>query len=86
LPTVATDATFLSITYRRTDASVADGPLVEYGSTLGTWTEAEAGVNGVVINEVNDAFGVGVDSVEVKIPRALAIGAKLFARLRIDIP
>lgn len=86
LPTVATDATFLSITYRRTDASVTDGPLVEYGSTLGTWTEAEAGVNGVVINEVNDAFGAGIDSVEVKIPRALAIGAKLFARLRIDIP
>jgi autotransporter-associated beta strand protein len=86
LPTVAIDATYLTITYRRTDESAGFGPFVEYGSTLGSWTEAEAGVDGVVVNETNDGFGVGIDSVEVKIPRALAVGTKLFARLRIDIP
>jgi autotransporter-associated beta strand protein len=86
LPTVAIDATYLTITYRRTDDSAGVGPFVEYGSTLGSWTEAEAGVDGVVVNETNDGFGVGIDSVEVKIPRTLAVGTKLFARLRIDIP
>ncbi len=86
LPTVASDATFLIITYRRTDESADADPFVEYGSTLGSWVEAEAGIYGVVINETDDAFGEGIDRVEVKIPRALAIGKKLFARLRINIP
>ena len=87
LPTVTTDATYLNFTFRRTDDSAPYGPFVEYGSTLQGWTEAEAGVNGVIINETND-IEPGVDSVEVKIPRSLADapGTEFFARLRVDIP
>lgn len=38
--------------------------------------------NGVVINETNEAFGTGVDSVEVRLPSSLSAGGKLFARLK----
>ena len=86
LPTITTDATYLNFTFRRSDDSTSYGPFVEYGSDLTGWTEAEAGVNGVVINEIDDGFGAGVDSIEVKIPRALAVGARLFSRLKVTIP
>jgi autotransporter-associated beta strand protein len=86
LPTITKDATYLNFVYRRTDESAGDDPLVEYSSSLAVWTEAEAGVGGVIINETNDGFGIGIDRVEVKIPTALASSARLFSRLRIDIP
>jgi autotransporter-associated beta strand protein len=86
LPTITTDATYLNFTFRRSDDSTSYGPFVEYGSNLTGWTEAEAGVNGVVINEIDNGFGAGIDSVEVKIPRALAVGARLFSRLKVTIP
>jgi autotransporter-associated beta strand protein len=87
LPTVTVDATYLNFTFRRTDESASYSPFVEYGSNLTGWTQAQAGVGGVIINEVDDGFGASIDSVEVKIPRALATpGTSLFARLRIDIP
>ena len=86
LPTITTDATYLNFTFRRTDESAPYSPVVEYGSALTGWTEAEAGVNGVVINETNDGFGAGIDSIEVKIPRTLAVDARLFARLKVTIP
>jgi autotransporter-associated beta strand protein len=86
LPTLSTDATYLNFVFRRTDDSASYDPFVEYGSTLAGWTTAEAGVNGVIVNEDDDFFGTDVDRVTVRIPRALATGSKLFARLRIDIP
>lgn len=86
LPTITTDATYLNFTFRRTDESAPYDPVVEYGSALTGWTEAEAGVDGVVINETNDGFGAGIDSIEVKIPRTLAVDERLFARLKVTIP
>ena len=87
LPTTTVDATYLNFTFRRTDESAPYNPFVEYGSTLQGWTQAQAGVDGVIVNETND-IEPGVDSVEVKIPRALADapGTEFFARLRVDIP
>jgi fibronectin-binding autotransporter adhesin len=86
LPTVTTDATYINFVFRRTDAAAAYNPYVQYGSTLSSWTEAQGGVGGVSISEENDFYGAGTDRVTVKIPRSLAVGNKLFARLRIDIP
>lgn len=86
LPTSSTDDDFLTLVFRRTDASASYNPVVEYGSDLTGWTDAEAGVGDVIINETNNGFGPGIDRVEVKIPTDLASGAKLFARLRVDIP
>jgi hypothetical protein len=87
LPTTTLDATYLNFTFRRTDESASYNPFVEYGSTLQGWTQAQAGVNGVIVNETND-IEPGVDSVEVKIPRSLADapGTEFFARLRVNIP
>jgi len=83
------DPVYVDFIFRRTDASASEDPYVEYGSNLTGWTTAEPGVpvgNPVVINETNDHFGAGIDRVTVRIPRALATGQKLFARLRVDIP
>jgi fibronectin-binding autotransporter adhesin len=86
LPTLTTDANYLNFAFRRTDAAAAYDPYVQYGSTLAGWTEAQGGVGGVIISEDNDFFGTGIDRVTVKIPRTLAVGGKLFAQLRVDIP
>lgn len=86
LPSVTVDATYLNFIYRKTDASVDYNPLVEYSNSLGNWTEAQGGVDGV---EVQDAleYEPGVTLVTVKIPRALAApGFALFARLRFETP
>ncbi|MCW1884527.1 autotransporter-associated beta strand repeat-containing protein [Luteolibacter flavescens] len=78
------DASFLSFVYRRTDASASYNPYVQYSTSLAAngWTEAEGGVNGVIIEESSLTVP---DAVTVKIPRTLATGGKLFARLRVDI-
>jgi fibronectin-binding autotransporter adhesin len=90
LPTVDnTDATYVDFVFRRTDDSAGSDPYVEYGSDLAGWTPAEPGepvANPVVIDETDDFYGAGIDRVTVRLPRALATGSKLFARLRVDIP
>ncbi len=85
LPTVATDAEFVSFTFRRTDEAAGENPYVQYSLTLdGTWTDAETGVNGVTVEEINNGFGTGIDSVTVKVPRSLAVDGKIFLRLAVD--
>jgi hypothetical protein len=59
---------------------------VEYGSDLNGWTTAEGGVGNVVITEDNNFYSGNTDRVRVVIPRSLAAGGKLFARLRIEVP
>ena len=85
LPTITVDGTYLNFVFRRTADSVAYDPFVEYGSTLAGWTPAEAGVNGVIVNEDAEFFGTGIDRVTVRIPRSLAVDSKLFGRLHVDI-
>jgi autotransporter-associated beta strand protein len=88
LPTVTADASHLIFTFRRTDASTAFAPYVQYGSSLSNWTPAvhNAPVESPVsITTENDAIEAGIDRVTVKIPRALANGNRVFARLAVDI-
>jgi autotransporter-associated beta strand protein len=83
-PSMATTATDLVFTFRRTDASLTQPGIAiaaAYSSTLGGWTTAQHGVNGVAIVVTDDGFGAGVDKVEVSIPKALASDSKMFARL-----
>lgn len=89
LPLVTLDATYMSFSFRRSDASATYNPYVEYSTTLApaAWTHAQPGVGGVIVDEENDFFGGGTDRVTVRIPRALAApGSKFFARLHVDIP
>lgn len=84
LPTMNTTATHLVFTFRRADIALTQpGATIAaaYGSSLTGWTTAQHGVNGVTIATTNDGYGAGVDKVEVSIPRNLAIGSKMFARL-----
>ncbi len=89
LPTSTLDSSNLIFTYRRTDLSMTEpgiGINVEYGSDLNGWHTAVNGTGGVAITVTNDGFDTGVDKVEVSIPRSLAVGFSLFARLNVVIP
>lgn len=90
LPVVTLDTNYLNFSFRRADVAAGFDPVVEYGSSLGAWTEAANGLpvgNPVVIEETNNFHGNGIDRVTVRIPRVLANpGSKLFARLKVDIP
>lgn len=85
LPTATVTATHVNFVFRRTDASASYNPVAEYSTTLNpTWTTAQNGVNGVVITTDNDAFGAGIDRVTVAIPRTLAVGSRIFVRLKVE--
>jgi autotransporter-associated beta strand protein len=88
VPTTVLDPNQLVFSYRRTTLSATQPGLavtVQYASDLTGWVTAVDGVNGVVITTTPGGFGAGVDRVDVRIPRALASGSKLFARLRATI-
>jgi hypothetical protein len=82
-----TDPDFLIFTYRRRDAANADpgtSITVRYGTDFGNWATANHGVAGVII----DASAVpapGYRTVVVNIPKSLAVGGKLFARLNVVV-
>lgn len=87
-PTVSTTASNLVFTFRRTDLALTQPGVeiaAEYGSDLAGWTPATNGVGGVVIAVTSD-IEPGVDQVQVSIPKALATGEKMFARLNVVIP
>jgi autotransporter-associated beta strand protein len=88
-PAVSGDDNYLIFTYRRTDLAMSQpgiGIGVEYGSDLAGWTPAEASPGGILINVTDEGYGAGIDKVEVLIPRSLAVGSRLFARLNVVIP
>ncbi|WP_035614059.1 hypothetical protein [Haloferula sp. BvORR071] len=83
-PTITTTDTHLVFTFRRTDTALTQPGIAitaAYSSSLGGWTTAQNGVNGVTIVVTDDGFGAGVDKVEVSIPKTLANGSRIFARL-----
>jgi len=96
LPTFnnTSDPTYFIYTYRRSDAAntAADTSIaVEYCSNLRDWSYAidpTVDVNNnedIEITESDNFYGTspGVDKVEVKIKRSLAISGKLFSRLNL---
>jgi hypothetical protein len=82
-----TDPDFFIFTYRRADAAEADANTaikMEYGSDLGGWTEAVAGAD-IIVTPDEDGAAAGIDLVEVKIRRTLAVDGQLFARLNVRV-
>lgn len=89
LPKASLTSTDLVFTFRRNDtANTMPGMVIatQYGSTLTGWTTAQHGTDGVTITVTDDGFGTGVDKVDVSIPKSLATGSKLFARLTATLP
>jgi autotransporter-associated beta strand protein len=89
IPTLdnTTDPDFFIFNYRRNDLAAADPKTsmkVQYSSGLSAWTDATQGAD-IVITPSNDFYAVGIDKVEVKIRRTLAVGGKLFARLNVAV-
>ena len=81
------DPAFFIFKYRRTDAAAADAKTTiaaQYGSDLIGWTTAVAGAD-IVITPADDGAGAGIDLVVVKIRRTLAVGGRLFARLKVEV-
>jgi autotransporter-associated beta strand protein len=88
-PTIDTDENNLIFTFRRTALSATQPGMIvaaEYGSSLAGWTTAVHGVNGITIVPTEDHYGDGIDRIVVTIPKALAVGDTMFARLRAFIP
>jgi autotransporter-associated beta strand protein len=86
VPTLNASGANLVFTYRRTDLALTQpgiGIKVEHGSNLIGWTAAVDGEAGVTVAVTDDFYGAGVDRVEVSIPKS---GAKMFARLNVQIP
>lgn len=88
LPTFdhSSDPDFFIFSYRRKADAHADVSTTiqpEYGSNLSDWTEAVAGAD-IAISVDEDGAGTGIDMVEVKIRRTLAVSGRLFTRLRVE--
>ncbi len=91
LPVLTSDATSVTLTFsRRGDAAAAAATqAVQYGSDLSGWTDVVLGAanagpdaNGVTVTIVENGEA---DTISVRIPRANAVGAKLFARLKVSM-
>ena len=85
-PSATIDPSDMVFTFRRSEAALQYDPVVEYGSDLAGWTEAEAGTDGIRISSVTNGSGPGISTVSVAIPRALAEGGQIFARLKVALP
>ena len=76
------DETHLIFTHRRTHVSRYLPTVVQYNSDLASaWNNAQQGVNGAVITVDENFYGAGIDKVETKIPRILAVDGRIFVRL-----
>ncbi|MCH7226885.1 sialate O-acetylesterase [Haloferula sp. A504] len=86
-----TDPDKFLFVFRRSDLANADPNTtiaVEYGSNLSGWTTAAhegTDPTQISISEVDDFYEAGIDQVTVAIPRSLAVGEKLFARLKVAV-
>jgi hypothetical protein len=90
LPTLdtATAPGYLIFRHRRADAAMADPGVtieVQYGTNLDAWHAAEPDAERIIVTELDDYYGPGIDQVEVKIAESLAPDGRLFARLRVAL-
>lgn len=87
-PTLDTsDPNNFVFSFRRSDDAAADSNTtikVEYGSNLTGWTPAMGGVDEVSIDD-SAVPAAGFHNVVVTIPKTLAVGGKLFARLNVVV-
>ncbi|MCX6868859.1 MAG: hypothetical protein NTV46_22185, partial [Verrucomicrobia bacterium] len=87
LPTLdTTDPNYFIFTYNRKDDANTDTKTTikaEYCSDLATWTEAVHDGSNIIITPNDEGGGTGIDLVQVKIKRTLAVGGKLFVRLNV---
>ena len=90
VPVVSTDATYLTLTFKRDDTAegAVTAQVAEYGSDLTGWTDVAIGatssgpdVNGVIVTVVENS--TAPDDVTVQVPKALSSGGKLFLRLKV---
>ena len=81
------DPDFFIYNYRRSDAAAADANTVikaQYGSNLTNWVDATPGAD-IIITSYDDFHAAGIDKVEVRIRRTLAVGNKLYVRLNVVV-
>ncbi len=74
-------------TFNRSEVAEVDATTtitVEYGSNLSGWTTAVHGAGGVGVDD-SGASVDGLTPVIVTIPKSLAVGGKLFARINVEV-
>lgn len=88
--TQTNDATYLTLTFHRRDDANGDltSQVAQYGSNLTGWTDVALGsvstgpdANGVFVDVVGN--DTAPDAISVRIPKANAVGGKLFGRLKV---
>ncbi|MCU0782390.1 MAG: hypothetical protein MUF04_15020 [Akkermansiaceae bacterium] len=55
--------------------------MAQYSTNLSNWADALDNDTTIIVTEFDEFYGAGVDKVEVKLSRSLAVGGKLFVRL-----
>ncbi|NNJ44265.1 MAG: hypothetical protein HKP15_13100, partial [Akkermansiaceae bacterium] len=90
LPTLDsnTDAEYYIFNFRRSDAANVDTNTTitpQYGSDLGTWSNAVHDGTDIIITPADDFYETGVDKVEVKVKRTLVTGDRFFSRLNVSV-
>lgn len=85
--TQTVDADYLVLDFPRRDDATEFNPVIEWSIDLANFVDSVHGVNGVIINVIDDAYGVsadgvGVDKVEVRIPKNDE--PRLFGRLKVN--
>ena len=87
LPQCIVDGNYLRVTYRRNVDAAYLTPAIQYNADLAdTWTVAQQGTHGVILNVFANDYGPNLDRVEVLIPRSNEVAGKLFARLSASEP
>jgi len=84
-PAVTTGTGNHVFSFRRTQLSTTQTGLTvgyEYGSALTGWTPAVNGENSITIVPTENGYGSGIDRIDVTIPDGLAVGSKIFARMK----
>lgn len=90
LPSRVLDATYLTLAFRRRDDAESDvaSQVVEFSTSLTSWTTSAIGAattapdaNGVIVTVTEN--GTSPDDITVQIPRSLAPGGAMFARLKV---
>ena len=87
-PTLNTSGSNFVFSFTRRQDSVALATQVfQYGTDLAGWTSVTIGATGGVVGSATIAVGAngtGTDGVTVTIPKSVAIGGKLFGRLKVS--
>lgn len=90
VPTLNANGSDFIFAFKRRDDSEAITPLLfQYGSILTGWTDVTVGAASAIVGSATIAVtenSTNPDSITVTVPKSVAVGGKLFGRLKVTQP